>query len=143
MNNVLNLIVYYRNRTSPLLQAVPRNLIIEGVRGDYVSLMRTVGAEPVFSALEKISTLERLKQKTLNLTPPVGLLEELEFIPTKLALKMSQLDFSNDDLGKRMNGNESRSKCSKFDLTSFESILLPTNGKLEDFKLDEGLLEVK
>ena len=96
---------------------------MDGVRSDYASLCRS---EPVaaVSVVERISTLERQKQKSLNLNPPAGLLEELEYIPPKLVTHLA-------DSGKdAQNGNQSEG----FNLETFESILLPSDGKL--IKLD-------
>ncbi|CAG7682931.1 unnamed protein product [Allacma fusca] len=130
------LITNPRNRTSPLLKAVQKNLIVEGVRSDYVSICRAESEPvPVFSIVEKVSTLERLKQKSLNLSPPVGLIEELESIPEKL------LNRIENERNENSGGNIwEKVSSSNFDLNLFSSILLPAND--DNVKLDRGLFQI-
>ena len=102
-------------------------MILDGIRSDYASLCRSKPTA-VTAAVERTSTLERQKQKSLNLNPPAGLLEELEHIPEKLAAKL------NED------GDNGMRKSEGFNLESFESILLPSNGSL--IKLDSEFVKV-
>lgn len=84
------------------------------------------------SVVERNSTLERQKQKSLNLNPPAGLLEELEYIPPKLATCLSE----------NVNGNHVKNggQSEGFNLESFQSILLPSDEKC--IKLDDNFVKV-
>ena len=83
----------------------------------------------VSSSIEKVSTLERLKQKSLNLNPPDGLLDELEDIPPHIS-----------EICDRTESEDFKCKGSSFDLSTFQSILLPTC--IEDIRMDPGLIQV-
>jgi hypothetical protein len=124
---------FRRTRNEPIYKptAIKPELLFDGMRSDYVSLMRA-RTQPVSVAsfVEKVSTLERLKQKSLNLNPPLGLLEDLEDLPPHIAEICERVRESEDF------------KCrgSSYDLSTFQSILIPTC--TEDVRMDPGLIEV-
>lgn len=98
-----------------------------------MTLMRAeVQPVPVLSKVERTSTLERLRHQSLNLTPPQGLLEDLEEIPEKIS-----------ELVKKFGDAEGSVKQSTYDLSAFQSILIPTSKDESDVKMDPGVLSVR
>ncbi|CAL8137986.1 unnamed protein product [Orchesella dallaii] len=121
-----------RNRSVPLTNKSKLYSSLEGSEYDYVSLTREAKlmSQSLHSiASDKSGHSDILSQVSLDLRPPAGLLEELEYIPEKIlrsdAIKGIQ------ELGPAHKSN--------FDLSNISSIILPT--KMEDCVLSPSVIQ--
>lgn len=119
-----NYIHHCRNRTTPLVrnklkcEAVTANEYASLIRGRIEHLTPDIKQE-------KCPTLDRMKQKSLNLDPPSkDMFQNLSYVPTHFLKKIQQNHFS-----KYCTINE-----------EFHSILLPSNRK--NVRLDKSSFKV-